>query len=66
MWTAKTKVIPLIPGANGIFSKSFRKCLRNILGRRGHQGTTYNSNIEHRTQSLESSNAKVQKTQHGK
>jgi len=35
MWTVKTKVIPLIPGATGTFSKSFRKCLRNILGRQG-------------------------------
>jgi hypothetical protein len=31
----KTEVIPLIPGATGTFSKSFRKCLRNILGRQG-------------------------------
>jgi len=34
MWTVK-KVIPLIPGATGTFSKSFRKCLRNILGKQG-------------------------------
>jgi len=35
MWTLKTKVIPLIAGATGTFSKSFRKCLRNILERQG-------------------------------
>lgn len=34
MWTVK-KVIPLIPEGTGTFSKSFRKCLRNILGRQG-------------------------------
>ena len=35
-------------------------------GKARHQGTTDNSNIEHCTQSLESSNAKVQKILHGK
>ena len=35
-------------------------------GKARHQGITDNSNIEHRTQSLESSNAKIQKIQHGK
>jgi len=28
-------MIPLTLGATGAFSKSFRKCLRNILGRQG-------------------------------
>jgi hypothetical protein len=32
MWNVKTKVIPVIIGANGTISKSFRKCVSNILG----------------------------------
>jgi hypothetical protein len=30
MWNVKTKVIPVIIGANGTISKSFRKYVRNI------------------------------------
>ena len=33
MWHVKTKVIPVIIGANGTISKSFRKYVRNITGR---------------------------------
>jgi hypothetical protein len=32
MWNVKTKVIPVIIGATGTISKSFRKYLINILG----------------------------------
>jgi len=32
MWNAKTKVIPVIIGATGTISKSFRKYVSNILG----------------------------------
>jgi len=32
MWDVKTKVIPVIIGATGTISKSFRKCVRNITG----------------------------------
>ena len=32
MWTVKTKVIPVIIGANGTISKSFRKYVSNIPG----------------------------------
>jgi len=32
MWNAKTKVIPVIIGATGTISKSFRKCVSNIPG----------------------------------
>jgi len=32
MWNVKTKVIPVIIGANGIISKSFRKYVSNITG----------------------------------
>jgi len=33
MWNVKTKVIPVITGANGTISNSFRKYVRNITGR---------------------------------
>ena len=32
MWNVKTKVIPLIIGATGTISKSFRKYVSNIPG----------------------------------
>jgi len=32
MWTVKTKVMPVIIGATGTISKTFRKYLSNILG----------------------------------
>jgi hypothetical protein len=33
MWNVKTKVIPVIIGATGIISKSFRKYLSTISGK---------------------------------
>jgi len=33
MWNVKTKVIPVIIGATGTISKSFRKYVSNILGK---------------------------------
>jgi len=33
MWNVKTKVIPVIIGATGAISKSFRKCVRNLPGK---------------------------------
>ena len=33
MWTVKTKVIPVIIGATGTISKSFRKYVSNIPGK---------------------------------
>ena len=33
MWNVKTKVIPVIIGASGTISKSFRKYVSNIPGR---------------------------------
>jgi len=33
MWNVKTKVIPIITGANGTVSKSFRKYVSNIPGK---------------------------------
>jgi hypothetical protein len=32
MWNVKTRVIPVITGATGTISKSFRKCVSNISG----------------------------------
>ena len=33
MWNVKTKVIPVIIGATGTISKSFRKYMSNIRGK---------------------------------
>jgi len=33
MWNVKTKVIPIIKGATGTISKSFRKYMSNIQGK---------------------------------
>jgi len=33
MWNVETKVIPVIAGANGTTSKSFRKYVSNITGK---------------------------------
>jgi len=33
MWNVKTKVIPVIVGANGTISKSFTKYVSNIAGK---------------------------------
>jgi len=33
MWNVKTKIIPIITGATGTISKSFRKCVSNIPGK---------------------------------
>jgi len=32
MWNVKTKAIPVVIGATGTISKSFRKCMCNIPG----------------------------------
>jgi hypothetical protein len=62
MWTVKTKV-----RGNWNLLKIIQKVPKERTGKARHQGTTDNSNTEHHTQSLESSNAKVQKIiQHGK
>ena len=38
MWNVKTKVIPVIIGATGTISKSFRKYVSNIPGKRAVKG----------------------------
>jgi hypothetical protein len=54
MLNVKTKVIPVIIGATGTISKSFRKYVSNIPG--NHEGTTRNSHIGHCTHTVESTN----------
>jgi len=61
MWNVKTKVIPVIIGATGTTSKSFRKYMSNIPG--NHDGTTENSHIGHCTHPAESSNVEIQWSQ---
>jgi hypothetical protein len=60
MWNVKTNLIPVTIGATGTMSKSFRKCLSNILGKHKNQGNTGNSHIGHGAHTLESINVKVQ------
>jgi len=57
MWNVKTKVIPVITGATGTISKSFRKYVSNLPGK--HE-VTENSHIGHCTHTAESTNVKVQ------
>jgi hypothetical protein len=64
MWNVKTRVIPVIIGATGTISKSFRKHVSNILGHHDVKGTIENSHIGHCTHTSESANVKVQKIQH--
>ena len=54
-WNVKTKVIPVIIGATGTISKTFRKYVSNIPG--NHE---VNSHIGHCTHTSESTNVKVQ------
>jgi hypothetical protein len=41
MWNLKTKVMPVIIGATGTISKSFRKYLKNICGQHEIKKSTY-------------------------
>jgi len=68
MWNVKTKVIPVIIGAAGTISKSFRKYYFKVIQKIHEQhtrktkcqGTTENSHIGHCTQTSGSANVKVQ------
>jgi hypothetical protein len=62
MRNVKTKVIPVIIGATGTISYSFRKYLSNILGKHESEGATENSHTGHCTLTAESANVKVQKS----
>ena len=37
MWNVKTKMIPVVIGATGTISKSFRKYVSNIPGKHEHE-----------------------------
>ena len=60
MWNVKTKVIPVIIGATGAISKSFRKYMSNIPGKHEVKELYENSHIGHCTHTMESTNVKVQ------
>ena len=60
MWKLKTRVIPVIIGATGTISKSFRKHVSIIPGNHISEGTTENSHIGHCTHTSEGANVKVQ------
>jgi hypothetical protein len=48
IWNVKIKVIPVMIGATGTISKSFRKYLGN-MGKAQNQGTIENNHIGHST-----------------
>jgi hypothetical protein len=59
MWNVKTEVIPVIIGATGTISKTFRKYVSNIPGNmksRNYRKQPYG----HCTHTSESANVKVQ------
>ena len=59
MWKVKTCVIPVIIGATGTISKSFRKYISNIPG--NHEvKEPENSHIGHCAHTSESANLKLQ------
>jgi hypothetical protein len=57
----RTEVIPVITGATGTVSKSFRKYLSNVPGKHEYQGTTENSYIGHSTHTAGSDSVEAQK-----
>ena len=63
MWNVKTKVIPVIIGASGTISKSFRKYVSNIPGNHEVKGTTENRHIGHCTHTSKSANVEIQWSQ---
>jgi hypothetical protein len=66
MWNVKTKVTPVIIGATGTISKSFRKYLSQRTGKARYQGTTENSCTGHSTHTAGSANVEAQNIQHGR
>ena len=53
--------MPVIVGANGTISYSFRKYLSNTPGKHGSKGATGKSHTGHCTHNSASANVKVQK-----
>jgi hypothetical protein len=64
MWNVKAKVTPVIIGATGTISKSFRKYLSNILGKHELE-ELQNSHIGHCAHTLGSVDVTVHNIQHG-
>jgi hypothetical protein len=60
MWDVQTRVIPVIIGATGTISKSFRKYVSSIPGNDEVRRSTENSHIGHCTHTSESANVKSQ------
>ena len=63
MWNVKTKAIPVIIGATGTISKSFRKYVSNIPGNHKVKELRENSHIGHCTHTSESANVEIQWSQ---
>ena len=60
MQNVKTKVIPVIIGATGAISKSFRKYVTNIPGNHEVKELQKNRHIGHCTHTSESANVEIQ------
>jgi len=60
MWNVKTKVIPIIIGATGTISNSFRKYVSNILGKHEVKELQKTAIFGHCTHISESTNVKIQ------
>jgi hypothetical protein len=58
MWKVKENVIPVIIGATGTISKSFRKYLRNIMGKHTIQEMQKTATFGYCTHALGSTNKK--------
>jgi hypothetical protein len=60
MWNVKTRMIPVINGATGTISKSFRKYVSSIPGNHEAKRITENSHIGHCAHISGSANVKAQ------
>ena len=63
MWDVKTKVIPVIIGATGTISESFRKYASNIPGNHEVKELQKTAIIGHCTHTSESANVVIQWSQ---
>ena len=63
MCNVKTRAIPVIIGATGTISKSFRKYVNDIPGNHDVKELQKNSHIGHCTHTSESANVKEQQNQ---
>jgi hypothetical protein len=63
IWNVKAKVIPVIIGATGTISKSFRKYVNNIPGNHEVKELQKKNHIGHCTRTLESANVEIQLSQ---